>query len=487
MNKSADNPADPFKKALAEATRTMADDPEMTVTYSVDPAGMNKEGVRLPQVSRRMTRDEVLLARGTADAFALRRKYHDDAVAARYAPTGPLARDIFEAMENARCEAVGARDMPGTAGNIDAKIAHEADRKGYGQVTQASEVPLPVAAGYLVRQMATGRALPRSAEHAAGLWRGFVEEQAGETLSNLDAVLTDQAAFARLARKVIADLGYGDQLGDDPDAPEEAGDDQAEEDQDAPDTAGEEQEESDESEASPERSQEEQQDQSQAQVTMEDSADMEQGDEAELPEGEAPLEPPPPAPHSDADPNYVVYTTDFDEEIKAEDLAEPAELERLRAYLDQQLEPLKGAVSRLANKLQRRLQAQQNRSWEFDKEEGILDAGRLARVVANPTTPLSFKWEKDTEFRDTVVTLLLDNSGSMRGRPISIAAICADVLARTLERCNVKVEILGFTTRAWKGGQSRERWLAQGRPQMPGRLNDLRHIIYKAADAPWRR
>ena len=196
---------------------------------------------------------------------------------------------------------------------------------------------------------------------------------------------------------------------------------------------------------------------------MEDSADMEQGDEAELPEGEAPLEPPPPAPYSDADPNYTVYTTDFDEEIKAEDLAEPAELERLRAYLDQQLEPLKGAVSRLANKLQRRLQAQQNRSWLFDLEEGTLDAGRLARVVANPTTPLSFKQEKDTEFRDTCVTLLLDNSGSMRGRPISIAAICADVLARTLERCSVKVEILGFTTRAWKGGQSRERWLAQGR------------------------
>ena len=487
MMKLSDNPADPFKKALAEATRTMADDPEMAVTYSVDPSGMNKEGVRLPQVSRRMTRDEVLLARGTADAFALRRKYHDDGVAAKYAPTGPLARDIYEAMENARCEAVGARDMPGTAGNIDAKIANEADRKGYGQVTSASEVPLPVVAGYLVRQMATGRAWPKSAEHAAELWRGFVEEQAGETLSNLDHVLADQAAFARLARKVIADLGYGDQLGDDPDAPEDAGDDQAEEDQDSPDSAGEEQEEGEDSEASPERSQDEQQDQSQAQVTMEDSADMEQGDEAELPEGEAPLEPPPPAPHSDADPNYVVYTTDFDEEIKAEDLAEPAELERLRAYLDQQLEPLKGAVSRLANKLQRRLQAQQNRSWEFDKEEGILDAGRLARVVANPTTPLSFKWEKDTEFRDTVVTLLLDNSGSMRGRPISIAAICADVLARTLERCNVKVEILGFTTRAWKGGQSRERWLAQGRPQMPGRLNDLRHIIYKSADAPWRR
>ena len=488
MTKPNDNPADPFKKALAEATKTMANDPDMTVTYSVDPAGMNKEGIRLPQVSRRMTRDEVLLARGTADAFALRRKFHDEGTAAKYAPTGPLAREIYEAMETARCEAVGARAMPGTAGNIDAKINHEAERKGYSQITRAEDAPLAVAAGYLVRHLATGRDLPRGAANVMELWRGFIEDQAAATLQNLDHVLADQAAFARLARKVISDLGYGDQLGEDPDRQDEddAGD-SAEEDQDAPDNQGSEDEQSEESEGSPEQSQDEQQDQSQAQVTMDDSAEMEQGDEAELPEGEAPLDPPPSAPYSDADPNYAVYNTSFDEEIRAEELAEPAELERLRAYLDQQLEPLKGAVSRLANKLQRRLQAQQNRSWLFDLEEGTLDAGRLARVVANPTTPLSFKQEKDTEFRDTCVTLLLDNSGSMRGRPISIAAICADVLARTLERCSVKVEILGFTTRAWKGGQSREKWLAEGRPQQPGRLNDLRHIIYKSADAPWRR
>jgi cobaltochelatase CobT len=488
MTKPGDNPADPFKKALAEATRVMADDPEMTVTYSVDPAGMTKDGVRLPQVSRRMTRDEVMLARGTADAFALHRKYHDAATAAKYAPQGNLAREIFDAMETARCEAVGARAMPGTATNIDAKIAHEADRKGYGQITAPADAPLPVAAGYLVRHLATGRDLPRGADNVMNLWRGFIEEQASETLESLDQVLADQAAFARLARKVISDLGYGDQLGDDPDMEDEdQTEDQAEEDQDQPDSTGDDSQDAEESDASPEQSQDQQQDQSQAQVSMEDSADMDQADEAELPEGEAPLEPPAPAPYSDADPNYTVYTTEFDEEIRAEDLAEAAELERLRAYLDQQLDPLKGAVSRLANKLQRRLQAQQNRSWEFDLEEGTLDAGRLARVVANPTTPLSFKVEKDTEFRDTCVTLLLDNSGSMRGRPISIAAICADVLARTLERCSVKVEILGFTTRAWKGGQSREKWLASGRVQQPGRLNDLRHIIYKGADAPWRR
>ena len=488
MTKPNDNPADPFKKALAEATRTMADDPDMVVSYSVDPAGMTKEGVRLPQVSRRMTRDEVLLARGTADAFALKRKFHNDATAARYAPTGPLAREIYDAMETARCEAVGARAMPGTAVNIDAKIGFEADRKGYSQITRSEDAPLAVAAGYLVRHLATGRDMPKGAANVMQLWRGFIEEQAGGTLDGVDHVLADQAAFARLTRKVIADLGYGDQLGDDPDRPDDdSAGDEAEQDQDNPDSDGSDEPDSDDTEASPEQTQDDQQDQSQAQVTMDDQADMEQGDEAELPEGEAPLDPPPPAPYSAADPNYTVYTTDFDEEIRAEDLAEPAELERLRAYLDQQLEPLKGAVSRLANKLQRRLQAQQNRSWLFDLEEGTLDAGRLARVVVSPTTPLSFKQEKDTEFRDTCVTLLLDNSGSMRGRPISIAAICADVLARTLERCSVKVEILGFTTRAWKGGQSRERWLAQGRPQTPGRLNDLRHIIYKSADAPWRR
>jgi len=489
MTRQSDNPADPFKKALAEATKVLADDPDLGVSYSVDPPGMTADAVRLPQVSRRMTRDEVLLARGTADAYALRHKYHDAGTHARYQPAGQMARDLYEAMETARCEAIGARTMPGTAGNIDAMIAAEAAKRGYAEAKQSAEVPLAVAAGYMIRHLATGRELPAGADNVMGLWRGFIEDQAGGTLEGLDTALSDQAAFARLARQVISDLGYGDQLGDDPDQQDEDSDDSsADSDDEPPESQGEEeQQDSDEADASPERDQDDSQDAAQAEISPDDMADMEMGEETELPEGEAPLEPPPPAPHSEADPDYKVFTPEFDEEIRAEDLAEPAELERLRAYLDQQLDPLKGAVGRLANKLQRRLQAQQNRSWEFDREEGILDAGRLARVVANPTTPLSFKVEKDTEFRDTVVTLLLDNSGSMRGRPISIAAICADVLARTLERCDVKVEILGFTTRAWKGGLSRERWLAEGRPQAPGRLNDLRHIVYKSADAPWRR
>ncbi|WP_420566975.1 cobaltochelatase subunit CobT [Thalassovita sp.] len=488
--KKNDNPADPFKKALAEATKVLADDADLNVNYSVDPAGISGDTMRLPQVTRRMTRDEVLLARGTADALAMQRKYHDNAVHDRYAPPGDMARSLYEAMETARCEAMGARDMPGTAGNIDAKIETEALRKGYDQIKQTADAPLAVAAGYMIRQLATGREMPPAARNVLELWSGFIEDQAGGTLEELQEKLSDQTEFAKFARQIIEDLGYGDQLGDDPDEPEEEdqddAEDSAEEEQD-PDSSGQDDQDDQDAEADPEQSQDETQDSSEAQVTTDDMADEEMSDETELPEGDAPLEPPPPAPLSDADPNYTAFNTDQDEEIAAEDLAEPAELERLRTYLDQQLEPLKGAVGRLANKLQRRLQAQQNRSWLFDMEEGILDAGRLARVVANPTTPLSFKVEKDTEFRDTVVTLLLDNSGSMRGRPISIAAICADVLARTLERCDVKVEVLGFTTRAWKGGQSREKWLADGRPQQPGRLNDLRHIIYKKADAPMRR
>ncbi|QFU09262.1 Aerobic cobaltochelatase subunit CobT [Rhodobacteraceae bacterium THAF1] len=491
MAKSDDNPADPFKKALAEATRTLADDPDMGVSYTVDPPGISNDGLRLPQVSRRMSRDEVMLARGTADSFALRRRFHDQKTSAKYAPPGDMAREIFNAMEDARCEAMGARAMPGTAANIDVKIEAEAARKGYKSLVAKEEAPLSVAAGYLIRQMATGRALPEGADTVAQLWREHFEGQAGGTLEGLGEALSDQAAFARMARQVIDDLGYGDQLGDDPDGSddEDGGDDAEAESQedDQPDSSGGEEEDSDDHEAAPDQSQDSQTDAAEAAVQSEDMADPTEGEETDMPEGDAPSEPPPPPAVSDADANYTVFRQTFDEIIRAEDLAEPAELERLRAYLDKQLEPLKGAVSRLANKLQRRLQAKQNRSWEFDLEEGTLDAGRLARVVASPTTPLSYKQEKDTEFRDTVVTILLDNSGSMRGRPISIAAICADVLSQTLERCDVKTEILGFTTRAWKGGQSREDWLAAGRPAQPGRLNDLRHIIYKSADAPWRR
>ncbi len=491
MNKPNDNPADPFKKALAEATRAMANDAELNVAFSVDPPGVNNEIMRLPQVSRRMTLDEVLLARGTADAYALNKRFHNESTHNRYMPEGMDAREIYDTMATARCEAVGAKAMPGTAGNIDAKMEADALKLGYDQVNSFKEVPMATALGYYLRHMATGRDMPPAVTNAMQQWQTQFEERSGDTFKGLEQVMDNQVEFAKFARQLIDDLGYGDQLGDDPDDLGEDNDDSAEQEdqdyeEDTPDTDAGDQEE-DSEEFDDQEDQQQSADQQQSQVSMDDRDDMDGAEEVDAPEGEAPLEPPTPPAISDADPDYRVFTTEYDEEELAEELAEPAELERLRAYLDQQLEPLKGAVARLANKLQRRLQAQQNRSWQFDMEEGMLDAGRLARVIANPTTPLSFKVENDTEFRDTIVTLLIDNSGSMRGRPISIAAICADVMARTLERCQVKCEILGFTTRAWKGGKSREEWLNAGRPVEPGRLNDLRHIIYKRADTPWRR
>jgi len=484
-----DNPADPFKKALGEATRALAGEPELDVTYSADPPGKTNTGLRLPQVSRRMTRAEVMLARGTADAFALRERFHNPVTDARYAPPGEMARAIFDALENARCEAIGSRAMAGVADNLDARMTAEAERRGYAAMKTTTEAPMAEAAGYLLRQALTGRKLPAGAQNVLGIWQDFFDSHVVSDLAGLGDRLEDQTAFAKSCWKIIEELGYGDQLGEDPDQqdPEEMESESEDEEQQDDSQSEEGGEENDQQEYLPDDMRGEQDDTQQMEITLEESdADAEDQEEMETDDGMPPPEPRE-APISDADPNYKVFTQKFDEVIPAEELSDEEELERLRAYLDKQLEPLKGAVSRLANRLQRRLQAQQNRAWEFDREEGLLDAGRLARVVANPTTPLSFKVEKDTTFRDTVVTLLIDNSGSMRGRPISIAAITADVLARTLERCQVKVEILGFTTRAWKGGESREEWLSTGRPQNPGRLNDLRHIVYKRADSPWRR
>ncbi|MEL6337752.1 MAG: cobaltochelatase subunit CobT, partial [Pseudomonadota bacterium] len=492
--KKTDNPAEPFKKALAEATRALSAEADLDITYSADPPGRTGSGMRLPQVSRRMTRREVMLARGTADAMALRERFHSPDTHVRYAPKGEMARAIYDVLETARCEAIGARAMPGVADNLDARLAHEAEHRGYGAMRTPEQAPMAEAAGFLLREALTGREPAKGCDNVLDLWRDFFDQHLGaEGLADMGDNLEDQSAFAKRVWQIIDDLGYGDQLGDDPDddstddALDEDESEEQEPEQDETGEGGDDNQDDDNDEQDEQEGEQEQQAQ-QVEVDL-DAADAEQDENEDL-EAEDGLPPPEerqPRPPSDADPAYRIYCDAADEVVTAEELADTSELDRLRGYLDKQLEPLKGAVSRLANRLQRRLQAQQNRSWEFDREEGILDAGRLARVVAQPTTPLSFKVEKDTDFRDTVVTLLIDNSGSMRGRPISIAAITADVMARTLERCSVKVEILGFTTRAWKGGLSREKWLGAGRPPQPGRLNDLRHIIYKGADAPWRR
>ncbi|MEM9724881.1 MAG: cobaltochelatase subunit CobT [Pseudomonadota bacterium] len=498
-----DNPAEPFRKALAEATRALAgDEVDLSVKYSADPPGLSEtaEGptVRLPIVSHRMGADEVRLARGHGDAYAMRARHHDEGIHTRYTPEGDVARRLFDAMEDARVEALGGRDMPGVGDNLDVLLEHEARAKGWRASDSADIVD---AARLLVRGAGSGRDLPDDAEAALSRWRSQLEEKCGDALEDLDDCLGDQQAFAKLAWRIIDDVGYGDQLGQSPDEAdqEDEAEDDDSSDQDMPDeedgdddASGESQDGSgdgeDDEQSAEQQTADQDSDPAYAKMAVEggeDGAEPEEGDEEfETPEAAHRHDP---APMSDADPNYRVFSRASDEMISPDEICEPEELERLRAILDQQIAPFEGAASRLANRLQRRLLAQQNRAWEFDREEGILDAGRLARVVANPTTPLSFKVERDTDFRDTVVTLLLDNSGSMRGRPISIAAISADILARTLERCHVKVEILGFTTRQWKGGDARKAWVDAERPANPGRLNDLRHIIYKGADAPWRR
>lgn len=492
MTKTEDHPLTHFKRALGEATKVLADADDLNVTFSTDQPGNSGDTMRLPTISRRLDQGEIALARGTGDALAHRRRFHDGAVFNKYRPQGGIADTIYCALSDARAEALGAQAMPGSAKNMDAVLVYEAHRRGYAQYASAQEAPLDVALAHYMREKATGRPIPDEARGILNLWEDRIEQIAPGLFDDVDKVLKDPREFARFVRDVIDNMGYGDQLGDDPDdmTDEDEGSPEEEQnkDQDEIENAGEDEGEDDQNEASSERTQDEQLDQQQAQLQTDEDSDSDDLDteQMEVPLDDGPIEPPAP-PISAADPDYKAYRTEFDETVTAEELADSTELERLRAILDKQLEPLKGAVSRLANKLQRRLQAQQNRSWEFDLEEGYLDAGRLARVVATPTTPLSFKLERDTDFRDTAVTLLIDNSGSMRGRPISIAAMSADVLARTLERCSVKTELLGFTTVAWKGGAAREHWITNERPASPGRLNDLRHIIYKSMDQPWRR
>ncbi len=438
--------------------------------------------------ARSLPADQVAEARGFADGFALRLKHHDPALHLRGAPPEAVARAVFDAVENARVEALGSRGYRGITDNL----AHALDvRLRADPITRArtkDEVPLSTALGLMVREALTGEQAPAAAAPGIALVREWIEQKAD--LSNLALALDDQRAFQSLAMKLLEDLELveGDQTPEESDdgGNEDEGTDSEQQDEGE---EGENQDSEGQAESEQRGEQRESDDtegegQEQGEESYDD-LDGEPGDDGE--EGMQPVRPNRPvadlSPHFD----YKVWTTQFDEIIAATELCDADELSRLRGYLDQQLVPLQAVVSRLANRLQRRLMAQQNRSWDFDQEEGLLDAARLARVVINPMQSLSYKVEKDTEFKDTVVTLLIDNSGSMRGRPISIAAISADILARTLERCGVKTEILGFTTRAWKGGQSRETWLAAGRPPQPGRLNDIRHIVYKQADEPWRR
>ncbi|WP_395944146.1 cobaltochelatase subunit CobT [Brevundimonas sp.] len=488
-----DTPAETFKRALGHAARALAEQPELEVLFGSEGPRLVGGVLTLPHPPRDPSGPESASLRGQADRLALRLANHDETINARMRPLDSKAAEVFDAVEQARVEAVGSEYLAGVRDNLGAALITRLEKTGALRVAEADRVPVSEAVALLVRERLTGRQAPDGAKAMLDLVRANIEARAGAKLDALAATAGDQEAFAEKMREVLRalDLDPGDGRGDDAseDPSEEEPDPQEPEAQDDADQDDEEQDggeggQSMEGDSDDPSAEQERESRPEGAPADPDGDGSEDG--PELNEGQQPNR------QQNADDGravdfYRVFTTAYDEVVDAADLCDPMELDRLRNLLDQQLTILSSVVSRLANKLQRRLLAQQNRSWMFDLEEGMLDTARLTRIVTDPTAPLSFKAESESPFRDTVVTLLLDNSGSMRGRPIMVAAVCADILARTLERCGVKVEILGFTTRAWKGGQSREAWISAGKPANPGRLNDLRHIIYKAADAPWRR
>ncbi|MBO6767808.1 MAG: cobaltochelatase subunit CobT [Erythrobacter sp.] len=480
-------PLDRFKQALTGAARALAHEPEVEVAWSADAPAQSGKNFRVPLPGRNLPREQAVEARGFADSFSLRLRHHNEALHSKGAPPEPIARACYDAIEQVRYEAIGSNRYAGIRENLNSAVEMRTASDSIVRAEDASDVPLPTALSLMLREALTGEEIPERARAGVDLVREDILAKIGTDMDGLADVLDDQRAFQDLTLDLLRDLDLT--LPDSPeptdaeDGEDEDGETPEEQESDEEDEGG---AEPDAADARSEVSDGEAEGDADQEVDGEQQmSDGDPADDGE--EGMQPVRPNRPWTDFPETFEYTAYTTKFDEEIEAGELCDFEELERLRTYLDSQLAGLQGVVTRLANRLQRRLMAQQNRSWDFDQEEGLLDAARLTRVVVSPGHALSYKIERDTEFKDTVVTLLIDNSGSMRGRPISIAAISADILARTLERCGVKTEILGFTTRAWKGGQSREAWLADGRPANPGRLNDLRHILYKKADEPWRR
>jgi cobaltochelatase CobT len=483
-----ESPTEPFKRAVTGCLRAIARKRELDVAFAAERPGIVGGKVRLPEPPRKLTGPDAAIVRGHADSIALKLACHDPTVHRRLVPGGQQARAVFDAVEQARVEAIGARRMDGVAKNLSAMLDDRFHRGKFDEITDRADAPIEEALALIVRERLTGQSPPPAARKLVELWRPLIEDRARDDLDRLERLIENQAEFGDVVHDLLDSLDMGEDRSSDADEEEgEEGNQDRRKDEKGEDGEG---AQSDDSQSRVDEAESSGEDMSDTAAEAAEALSAEMSDDAEMGDAEAPAEPRRPRRHGlnePRGPDYRPFVTKFDEVVDADDLCDAEELDRLRGYLDKQLSHLQGVVARLANRLQRRLMAQQNRAWEFDLEEGQLDPARISRIVVDPLHPLSFKREKDMNFRDTVVTLLLDNSGSMRGRPITVAATCADILARTLERCGVKVEILGFTTRAWKGGQSREAWLAAGKPANPGRLNDLRHIIYKSADAPWRR
>jgi cobaltochelatase CobT len=487
-----DDRLDTFKRATASTMRAVAGRDDLTANFRAKAPQHSGTEARLPLSGRELTADEAARVRGESDAFAVRFRYHSNQVHAANRPVNKEAKAVFDAVEQARCEALGGQRMAGMTANIDAALDDRYRARGYNEAVHKDDVPLSEVMHVLARESLSGHTPPPAAKAMADAWRPTLPPEVLNDLHHLTDYADDQGQYAKAVKQLLRNLDL-EVPEDEEERPDESEESDQEQQQDEQQQSGDEQGDSGQQDSGETRTSitGEQDD------TGESGAVEDVGEEADSQamggaDSEQPGQPSTQPRHQDRrnvreDAPYHPYTTKFDEIVDAADLCDSEELGRLRRMLDHQLTHLHAVVSRLANRLQRRLMARQTRAWRFNLEEGYLDTSRLSRVIANPEVPLAYKQETESEFRDTVVTLLIDNSGSMRGRPITVAALSADILARTLERVGVKVEILGFTTRMWKGGQSREKWIADGKPAQAGRLNDLRHIVYKSADAPWRR
>ena len=480
MSPQLDDATEVFRQAVTATMRAISGNDELSVTFGRGKPFIHGNKARIPVPELGGSKTALAALRGTADRFALRARYHDEALHDQARPAAGVAQDLFDAVEESRIAAIGAYLMRGVQDNLHHQLDDTLQQQGAYDITSTEDAPLGQAVGLFLREKLIAVELPESAARVLDPWRTYIEDRIGPPLSAFEGKVFDQQAFSELARSLIADFGLAEDFGQD--------------DQNGDSDNLDEQEQEAEADAGDEGADQEQGSEGDLADAIEGDVpvDMDASDlgEADGSEDDGGAPPDSNAQKSWARPKtfeYQPYTTEFDEVVFADQLCDSEELDRLRGVLDQHLQNSQIIISKLANRLQRKLMAQQSRAWEFDLEEGVLDTSRLPTIIMDPFSSLAFKQEKETKFKDTVVSILIDSSGSMRGRSISIAAMCADILGRTLERCSVKVEILGFTTKAWRGGQSRELWLQRGKPQQPGRLNDLRHIIYKAADMPWRR
>ena len=462
---SKNSQSETIKEAVTAATRAISGNKELEINFG----GM---GSSLPHPPK--TFKELSTYRGKADSLACVEKYRDKSV--KIIGSNEKVSSLIKVMEDSRVEILGSKNYPGIATNIKSKFE---DKCKLYEGFEDHEDHLEIALETWLRNLCLPNIESNNSSLFLKYWGKVFDNQESELKEKLKESLNDQSKFQEIAEAFLKKLNIDQEESEQEESDLE---DENEQEEESASESGED-EESQDSESSPDQDNQEGDEETDA-----DSGDIDEDaivdENQEIMTNQSWLES---LVGQTTTFSYKVYTRNFDEEIKAEDLCSPEELQRLRKHLDQLMGPSKTTISKLAHRLQRFLMAQQNRSWEFNKDEGMLDSARLHKIITDPLTPLTYKIEKDTEFQDTSVSLLVDSSGSMRGRSMTVAAICADIISTTLERCNVKTEVLGFTTKHWKGGESRKLWMENGKPENPGRLNDIRHIIFKSADTPWRR